>query len=118
MKEDACDANVPISGIGSDVRAKAVGELKDFPGRALFVPTAAENLLSLPQLMAYGWAASFMDDTVTLTAKNRRKIVGMRDNDNLFTIDESCYIAVSSEERGAVGKMLWNVALGILMAIP
>jgi len=48
---------------GQSMPVAASGTLKDFPGQALYVPSATENLLSVNQLTANGWKAEFDGDS-------------------------------------------------------
>lgn len=110
----ARDTTTLVQGLTGKVRAVAIGTLKDFPGQALHVPDARENLLSIRQLTNNGWTAAFANDNVTLTAQDGRTIRGLHDAGNLFVVDETCYIATTAEERGAADMMLWHRRLGHL----
>jgi hypothetical protein len=48
---------------GQTMPVTASGKLKDFPGHALLVPSATENLLSVSQLTENGWKAEFDNET-------------------------------------------------------
>src|SRR4051794_31641860 len=51
----AAATNKAVQGLTGNVRATAVGTLQHFPGQALLVPDAGENLLSIRQLTNNGW---------------------------------------------------------------
>lgn len=101
--------NTNIVGIGGQkIKATAVGTLYAFPGKALLVPDAQENILSISQLTDNGWSASFTSRGVTLTAKGGRKIIGATDGGNLFRIDETCFVATDGE----ADMMMWHIRCG------
>lgn len=109
---NARDTSIPVQGLAGNARATAVGTLHDFPGQALLVPGASENLMSIRQLTNNGWTASFSKDSVTLTADDGRKIRCLHDTGNLFMIDETCYVVRMPKENGMVDMMLWHRRLG------
>lgn len=108
----AHDTTKVVQGLAGEVQATAVGTLKRFPGQALLVPCAKSNLLSVGQLTDNGWTALFAPNSVTITAGNGRALKGVRYAGNLFSIDETCFVASTAEERGTDDMYLWHRRLG------
>lgn len=97
--------NTTISGINPDspVRAIAVGNLHCYPGRALYVPEAPMNLLSVKQLCNNGWEITFDNDTVTLQHSSAGdKISGVYNNHTrMYEVAETCLAAITDTETQA-----------------
>ena len=103
-----------ITGIGGQ-RAQATheGVLKGFPGKALVVPSAQENILSVMQLTNNGWSASFCDSEAILMDQQGRKIRGTASGGGFFRVEnEQVYMASNSQEKGTNDMVLWHHRLG------
>jgi transposase InsO family protein len=96
-----------VKGLVSKSRAVAVGEVRGFPGKALYMPDASENLLSIRQLTNNDWEAVFAKDKVTLTEPKGRVLYGIHDAGTMFTVDDTCFVATSENDME-----LWHRRLG------
>jgi hypothetical protein len=101
-----------VTGIGGKrINTTATGRLRDFPGKALLVPSAQENILSIRQLTSNGWTATFDNNLVTLRSKSGRIITGSVDNANLFRVVDTCHM-VTEQDMGTKAATLWHYRLG------
>lgn len=111
----ATPANTHILGIGGE-RAQATheGTLANFPGKALVVPTAQCNIISIKQLTKNGWSATFTDTEAILTDHKGRKVIGTAAGAgaDLFRVEgERVYVA-SAQEQGEADMIMWHHRLG------
>lgn len=104
--------NCTVAGVHSatPVTATATGTLHDFPGTALLLPNARENILSVLQLGSHGWKADFRGSEASLIAPDGLVLRAAADNSMLYRLDShQCFVAVAASTND---MLEWHNRLG------
>lgn len=106
-----------VTASGERLPVTAQGPLNTiFPGNAVLVPSATDNILSIKELGKHGWHVNFSDDQASIfTPEGRTYHVTATD---LYRIQPSVCLVATPAEQGAAAMLRFHVTFGHLRSVP